>query len=135
MSPPPSAAERPAAGPIPIWLRTEVPACRAWLHVPNAGDARGAVVIVPSLGTEFIAAYPTLRVLAERAANAGFVAMRVHLTGTGDSGGSLTDASLDGWVADIGDAVSTVRRKGADHVAVVALRVGAAIPDHALDRR
>jgi len=67
-------------------------------------------------------------VLATQLERAGFTAMRFDYSGTGDSGGESTAASLDDWLADIGLAAERLRSvSGAPRLVVVGLRLGATL--------
>src|SRR5882757_5126910 len=60
----------------------------AWHHAPPSALRRGAgIVLCPPLGYEYMSAYPTMRILAERLAALGFDALRVDYDGTGNSAG------------------------------------------------
>lgn len=66
--------------------------------------------------------------LATQLERAGFTAMRFDYSGTGDSGGESTAASLDDWLADIGLAAERLRSvSGAPRLVVVGLRLGATL--------
>ena len=60
----------------------------SWHHPPSADTGRGAgVVLCPPLGYEYMSAYPTFRILAERLAALGFDVLRLDYDGTGNSSG------------------------------------------------
>jgi dienelactone hydrolase len=85
-------------------------------------------VIVPPFGYEAICAHRTLKHLAEDIAGAGFIALRFDLDGTGDSAGDDTDNDrMEAWLASIGDACDLVRGNGAAQLALVGVRLGAAL--------
>ena len=59
-----------------------------WHHPPPASVRRGAaIVLCPPIGYEYMSAYPTVRILAERLAALGFDALRIDYDGTGNSTG------------------------------------------------
>ncbi|HWO17374.1 MAG TPA: alpha/beta hydrolase [Kofleriaceae bacterium] len=79
-------------------------------------------------GEEASRAHRIFRVLATQLERAGFTAMRFDYSGTGDSGGESTAASLDDWLADIGLAAERLRSvSGAPRLVVVGLRLGATL--------
>lgn len=94
------------------------------------------IVIVPPFGYEAICAARALRVLAERAAAAGLVAVRVDLDGTGDSeGDDLDPGRLEAWLASIARACDVARTEGADRLVLVGVRLGAVLATLAAGRR
>ncbi|MGH9017802.1 MAG: alpha/beta hydrolase [Acidimicrobiales bacterium] len=99
-----------------------------WLHVPEHGRARGAVVLCPPLGLERVCAHRTFRHLADRLALAGIAALRFDYDGTGDSAGAQDDPGrVAAWVESVGHAIDEVRRAGAARVVVVGMRMGATV--------
>jgi pimeloyl-ACP methyl ester carboxylesterase len=97
-------------------------------HPPAATATGGALVIVPPFGYEAICAHRALRHLAEAAAAAGLLAIRLDLDGTGDSVGDDDDPDrVAAWLASIGDAADAARAAGASHVTLVGVRLGAAL--------
>jgi alpha-beta hydrolase superfamily lysophospholipase len=114
----------------------------AWHHpaVPTARRGAG-IVLCPALGYEYMSAYRTWRLLAERLAALGFDTLRIDYDGTGNSaGGALDPGRVDAWLSSIARAAAEVRRlSGSDRVALVGLRLGAllalqAAADHGVDR-
>jgi len=100
----------------------------AWHHSPPSRVRRGAgVVLCPPLGYEYMSAYPTLRILAERLAALGFDALRIDYDGTGNSAGDHEDPDrLNAWIHSIECAIAETRRvSGSSIVALVGLRAGA----------
>jgi pimeloyl-ACP methyl ester carboxylesterase len=53
--------------------------------------------------------------------------LRFDYSGTGDSWGDLSDASIDQWVADVGAAVREMEMSGATEISLVGLRLGATL--------
>ena len=106
-----------------------------WLH-RRSESARVGLVIVPPFGYEAICAARSLRHLAEHAADAGLIALRFDLDGTGDSvGDDLDPARLDAWLASIDDACDLVRRAGARRIVLAGVRLGALLAATAAARR
>lgn len=86
-------------------------------------------------GEEAIRAHRMYRVLAMQLARLGYPALRFDYSCSGDSLGDSDQASLQGWVADVGDAVAAAREKtGAQRVVVIGLRLGASVAALALER-
>ena len=97
-----------------------------WLHCPKDGSAKGAVVLCPPLLEESYWAQETFRCLAKELAQAGIAALRFQYSATGNS--STKPEDIDDiclWAEDIAAAVKELRSRGADFVAVVAMRAAA----------
>ncbi len=98
---------------------------------PVDGNALGGIVIVPPISREAVSAFRTVRALAVRAAEAGFVSFSFSPSGTADSeelndGEELSRA----WLADLESVVGAARGLlGELPVHVVGLRVGAALTE------
>ncbi len=106
-----------------------------WVHRPAAPSGPG-LVIVPPFGYEAICAHRALRHLAEAAAGAGLVAVRLDLDGTGDSAGhELDDGRLEAWLASIDDACDLAIARGADRLVLAGVRLGASLAALAAERR
>lgn len=113
------------------WFGASQPETFGWIHTPD-GPARGGVVLCPPLGREATAAHPVYRRLAEDLTAAGFVAVRFDFSGTGDSIDSAPPADcVDAWLTNIADAAALVRQYGAESVALVGLRMGGLLAEHA----
>ncbi len=94
-----------------------------------------AAVVCPSFGNEYQRAHRATAQLATRLSNLGCGVLRFDWTGTGDSWGHLTDASLDRWALDLKLATDEARRRsGASPVVVVGLRLGATVAALATER-
>lgn len=106
-------------------------------HHPPAGDERrtGVVVCAP-FGQEALRAHRPLRELASRLAEAGFHTLRFDYHGTGDAAGEAEQASIEGWIDDVGTAADEIR-EAADlsAVAFVGLRLGGTLAVEAARRR
>jgi pimeloyl-ACP methyl ester carboxylesterase len=77
---------------------------------------------------EYNMAHWAFRRLSSMLAGEGFHVLRFDWSGTGDSWGQTADGHMDRWVEDVTSAVQELRdASGADSVAVVGLRLGAAI--------
>ena len=110
---------------VPIWFGPRVSPLFGVVHMPDE-RARGAVVLCPPLGREYICSHSTSTKLAIRLAQLGFVALRFDYRSTGDSFDRTGDGSdCAGFVKDIGSAVSFVRTMGVARVGIVGMRLGA----------
>jgi alpha-beta hydrolase superfamily lysophospholipase len=106
-----------------------------WHHSPPASVRRGgAVVLCPPIGYEYMSAYPTVRILAERLAALGFDALRFDYAGTGNSTGDTDQPGCaEAWRRSVVSAIAEARQlAGSDAVAVVGIRAGALLALQAL---
>jgi pimeloyl-ACP methyl ester carboxylesterase len=99
------------------------------LHRPQRLRPRGtAVLLCNPFGEEASRAHRTFRVLATQLERAGYAALRFDYSGTGDSLGESSAATVDAWVGDVVIAAEQLRAvSGATRIAVVGLRLGAAL--------
>lgn len=100
----------------------------AWHHSPPPSlRRRAAIVLCPPLGYEYMSAYQTWRLLAERLARLGFDVLRLDYDGTGNSYGDQEDPDrVEAWLHSIGRAIAEARRlTGSQSVALIGLRAGA----------
>ena len=105
--------------------------------VPGSSGERAAVLCHP-WGAEYVHAHRTMRRLAIKLSAAGFHTLQFDYFGTGDSAGEMTDADLDGWENDVESAMEELKDiagVGVAQVALVGLRVGAAIAAKVAARR
>src|ERR1700689_4000049 len=118
-----------------VWFGPDERPLFGWLHVPDDGRVRGAVVLCPPLGLEGVCAHRTLRHMAERLAEARIAALRFDYDGTGDSAGRQDDPGrVEAWLTSVRGAVDLVRGAGAPKVVVVGMRVGATLAGCAVAR-
>ena len=89
---------------------------------------RGAAVLCPPWGPEYIASHRILRRLALMLAERGYHVLRFDYFGTGDSAGSREDGDMNTWFADASAAIDELRdMSGASTVTVFGIRLGANI--------
>ncbi|HVB92661.1 MAG TPA: hypothetical protein VND70_11260 [Acidimicrobiales bacterium] len=111
-----------------LWFGPEDRPLFGWLHVPEDGSARGGVVLCPTMGIEAVSAHLAFRLLADRLAESGLVALRFDYDGTGDSAGRHEDPERTAaWMASIRHAVQFMRGLGLGRLGVVGMRVGATL--------
>jgi alpha-beta hydrolase superfamily lysophospholipase len=104
----------------------DAPLQLGFVHLPDGGLARGAVVLCPPVGMEYTDSYRGLRLAAQQLSAAGLVVVRFDYPGTGDSLGEQTHpAAVRRWLAGTAAAVALARSTGVTDVALVGLRVGA----------
>lgn len=99
-------------------------------HTEPAGDRDKShgVLVCPPIAQEHVRTHWALRQLAQALSRAGFHVFRFDWFGTGDSAGSLEEATLDRWVLDAEAAAAELRdTSGLRKISVVGLRLGASI--------
>ncbi|MGH9102597.1 MAG: serine aminopeptidase domain-containing protein, partial [Acidimicrobiales bacterium] len=113
---------------LPLWFGPAERRLFGWMHQPEGGRARGAVVLCPPFGLEGVNAHHTYRRLATQLAAEGLAVLRFDYDGTGDSVGHHGDPNRpEAWLASIRSAVELVRCAGATQVAMVGMRMGATL--------
>jgi len=111
-----------------------------WHHPPPLSVRRGgAIVLCPPIGYEYMSAYRTMRILAERLAALGFDALRIDYHGTGNStgddstGNNAQPGPAQAWRRSVVCAIAEARQlAGTDAVAIVGVRAGALVALHAI---
>ena len=98
-------------------------------HPADATPRRaGAIVLCHPNGHEYLRVQRTFRNAAVALTRLGFAVLRFDYSGTGDSAGDGSDATLSRWCEDLGAAIAEVqRRSGAARVGLAGLRLGASI--------
>lgn len=93
------------------------------------GQAQSGIVFCPPCAEEMITTYARLARWSKQLASGGFAVMRFHPFGTGESGGSFVDFSLEGAVQDTVTAIRQLRQHMGKHkpVGVFGVRFGAFI--------
>lgn len=97
-------------------------------HPAAAGRRPRAAVLCNPWGREYMLAYRSIRQLANLLAAEGYHVLRFDYYGTGDSGGELDDASIEGYESDVEVAIEEIRdMAGVTDVALAGLRLGGAL--------
>ncbi len=106
------------------------------LHIPEGtGRDRGVVLSSPP-PPEYARSHRPLRSLAQLLVRAGFPVLRFDYYGTGDSAGYPEGCRLKRWLSDLDHAVDALRtRAGVSDVALVGLRLGAALAARCVENR
>ena len=109
----------------PTWFGAPETPLFGWVHRPQTAAVRGGVIICGPLGKQYDTTYYTLRVLAERLAAKGFVAVRFDYQGTGDSdGASDGPGTVESWHASVASASRLLASAGCPSVALIGLQLG-----------
>lgn len=109
----------------PVWFGPTDAPLFGLVDVPEA-QARGAIVICPPFGREYVNAYSTFSQLATCLKLLGFVVLRFDYRSTGDSFDRTADNSgAAGFVDDVRYAVDFVKELGVADVGIVGMRIGA----------
>ena len=112
----------------PLWFGPEDRPLFGWLHLPEGGEAHGAVLLCPTIGIEAVNARYAYMYLADRLAEAGLACFRFDYDGTGDSAGQQNDPDrVRAWLSSIQLAMELLRGLGTDRVGVVGMRMGATL--------
>ncbi|MBC7840747.1 MAG: alpha/beta hydrolase [Gemmatimonadaceae bacterium] len=98
-------------------------------HVPPSSVAgRGAALLCPPWGSEYLVSHRIFRRLAVRLSESGYHVLRFDYFGTGDSAGATTDGDLESWQADAQVALEELRdMSGFSSVATFGIRLGAVV--------
>ncbi len=97
----------------------------SWLTAPEDVDTSTGVLILPAVGYQYWSAHRTLRVLAERLAASGHLAMRLDYDATGDSAGEQSDPGrLVSWRASVQAGAAELRALGCSELVLVGVRLG-----------
>ncbi len=97
--------------------------------VPSPSAApRGAALLCPPWGQEYVVSHRLYLRLANRLSQAGYHVLRFDYFGTGDSDGDRRDGDLESWQDDATTALEELRDiSGAAAVTVLGIRLGAAV--------
>ncbi len=98
-------------------------------HPPPASvPGRGAALLCPPWGQEYLVSHRIYRRLAVRLSESGYHVLRFDYFGTGDSAGAREDGDLDSWQRDAEIALDELRdMSGVATVAAFGIRLGAAV--------
>jgi pimeloyl-ACP methyl ester carboxylesterase len=110
---------------VPTWFGPHDRPLFGWLHVPDDGQALGAVVCCPTMGVEYISSSRAMATLAQRLEASGYLVFRFDYDGTGDSCGDESEPGrLAAWLSSVRAALALVRQCGATRVGLVGFRIG-----------
>jgi pimeloyl-ACP methyl ester carboxylesterase len=103
-----------------------------WLHAPRGGVGRVGVVICPSLMQDALVSHVSLRLLADKLAEAGYWVLRFDYPGTGDSAAEGDIEPPEGhwraWQESVNGAADWLRATtGAVELVLCGLRIGATL--------
>ena len=119
----------------PVWFGPSERPLFGWFHRPHDARARGAVVLCAPIGRDHLQSHYALRRLAVELETAGLCSVRFEYDGTGDSAGTITDPHrVQAWLHSVAAAIGMVREAGATKVALVGMRLGAALAAEAAAR-
>ncbi|HEY3864506.1 MAG TPA: alpha/beta hydrolase [Solirubrobacteraceae bacterium] len=108
------------------WIGPEERPLMAWLSVAEGSAVESGVLILAPVGYAYWSSHRTLRVLAERLAMDGHMALRFDYDATGDSAGEQWDPDrVAAWRTSVRAAAAELRRLGCRRLAVVGVRLGA----------
>ncbi len=98
-------------------------------HSPPATVAgRGAALLCPPWGQEYLVSHRIFRRLAERLSESGYHVLRFDYYGTGDSAGERVEGDLDSWQEDAAIALEELRdMSGYATIATFGIRLGAVV--------
>ncbi len=123
-----ASAPTPSVAPLsarPRWLGPDDRPLLGWLSTPRAGGSESGVLILPPVGYPWWSVHRTLRVLAERLAGAGHLALRLDYDGTGDSAGDQRDADrLVAWRESARHGAEELRALGVRDLHLAGVRLG-----------
>ncbi len=101
-------------------------------HPAADQNSRRGMVICPPLLTDLSRSYQSIRVLAEKCAEAGYHVLRFDYSGTSDSFGEWANAGPRNWVKDIGKAAEELSEiSGAESMTLLGIRFGGLLALHA----
>jgi uncharacterized protein len=98
-------------------------------HLPRASvPVRGAALLCPPWGQEYLVSHRIFRRLAVRLSESGYHVLRFDYYGTGDAAGERDEGDLDSWLEDAGTAAEELRdMSGFSTIASFGVRLGAAV--------
>lgn len=97
-----------------------------WLTSAEGRPSTSGVLILPPVGYSYWSSHWTLRVLAERLAARGHLALRLDYESTGDSAGDQWEPGRFGaWRQSVTTAAAELRARGCSHLTIVGVQLGA----------
>lgn len=110
------------------WLGPPDRPLLGWLTAPLEATTGTGVLVLPPVGYPYWSSHRTLRVIAERLASDGHVALRLDYDGTGDSAGDQWDPDrLPAWRASLRAGAEELRALGCTRLVLVGARLGATL--------
>lgn len=95
---------------------------------PPSVVARGAALLCPPWGQEYLVSHRIFRRLADRLSESGYHVLRFDYYGTGDSAGGREEGDLDSWFEDAQTAAAELRdMSGFSSLACFGIRLGAVV--------
>jgi uncharacterized protein len=95
---------------------------------PTTVEGRGAALLCPPWGQEYLVSHRILRRLAVRLSESGYHVLRFDYYGTGDSAGAREEGDLDTWQEDAEVALDELRdMSGFATAATFGIRLGAVV--------
>jgi pimeloyl-ACP methyl ester carboxylesterase len=108
------------------WISSGERPLLAWLSAPEDLGCESGVLILAPIGYPYWSSHRTLRVLSERLAEDGHLALRFDYDSTGDSAGQQWDPDrVAAWRMGARAAAEELRRLGCRRLVVVGVRMGA----------
>jgi len=106
-------------------------------HPPKSETRRNrGIILCPAIGQDYMRTHRGLKQLAIQLSKSGFHVLRFDYFATGDSGGESTEATLEQWIEDVGDAIDELKDTGGvRQVALIGIRLGAAVAAQAAHDR
>ncbi len=106
-------------------------------HAPPASvPTRGAALLCPPWGLEYLVSHRIFRRLAVRLSEAGYHVLRFDYYGTGDSAGERDEGDLTSWESDANTAADELRdMSGMATFATIGVRLGAVVAWRVATRR
>lgn len=118
---------------VSTWVLSTGAPLATQVHLPYGDFCRGAIVVLPAVGRAEVVTHRSVRALADELARAGYVVLRAHLSGLGESGdlgsGSATGGAItERWLEDVASLHRFARAQlGQSSVSLVGVGLGATI--------
>lgn len=105
------------------------------LYFPPVGPARGSWLFVPPFAEELNRCRSTVATTARAMSHAGYAVMLLDLSGTGESDGDFTHATVDQWLTDIHVAADALHELTNLPTSLWGMRLGATLAAFAANQR